>query len=174
MRPFACGHFIKHRACGIDVGAPVGALPAELLRSHVGQSANDLVRLADGNSQVVLVACRYPLRQAKIQDLQAIVFCNMQVARLQVAMDDPLRMGCFEAVGQLCAQPKDFFLGQRPARELVVEGDAGDQFHYQEVDSVFAAKLVDRLNIGMVQFAKSQCLAAKALACSFVGERAPI
>ncbi len=120
MWPLAGGHFIKHRTRGIDVGTPVGALPAQLLRSHVGQSAHDLVRLAYGDGQVVLVACWNPLRQAEIQDLQAIVFRDVQVARLQVAMDDPLRMRCFEAVGQLCAQAEDFFLGQRPAREFVV------------------------------------------------------
>ena len=55
-----------------------------------------------------------------------------------------------------------------------MQRDAGDQFHYQEIDSVFTAKLVDRLNIGMVQFAKSQGLAAETLARSFVGERAAI
>ncbi len=78
------------------------------------------MRLADGNGQVVLVARWYPLGQAKIQDLQAIVFRDVQVARLQVAMNDSLRMRCFQAVGQLCAEAEDFFLGQGPAREFVV------------------------------------------------------
>ena len=120
MRTLAGGHFVEHRTRGIDVGTLVGALAAQLLWSHVGQSADDFVRLADGNGQVVLVGRRYPLGQAKIQDLQAIVFRDVEVARLQVAMDDPLRMRGFQTVGQLCAQAEDFFLGQGPAGEFVV------------------------------------------------------
>ena len=88
-------------------------------------------------------------------------------------MNDPLRMRCFQTVGQLCTQPQDFFFRQGPAREFVVESHASDQFHHQEVNSVFAAKLVDRPNIGVVQLGQSQCLAAKALACGVVGEGAP-
>jgi hypothetical protein len=51
-----------------------------------------------------------------------------------------------------------------------MERDAGDQFHHQEVNAVFATKLVDRLNIRMVQLAERERLAAKALARGFVGE----
>ena len=101
MRPLARGHFIENRTGRIDVGTLVGALTAQLLGSHVGQSAGNFVRLAHRNGQSVLVTSRYPLRQAKIQDLQAIVFRDVKVARLQVAMNDALRMCRFQAVGQL-------------------------------------------------------------------------
>ena len=47
----------------------VGTLPAQLLWSHVRQSPWEFVRLADGEGQAVVVARRYPLREAKIQDL---------------------------------------------------------------------------------------------------------
>jgi len=40
-------------------------------------------------------------------------------------MNDPLRMGCFQAIGQLRAQTEDLFLGQGPACQFVVERDAG-------------------------------------------------
>ena len=53
MRPLAGGHFVKHRARGINVGALVGPLSAQLFWSHVGQGADDFVRLADGNGEVV-------------------------------------------------------------------------------------------------------------------------
>ena len=50
--------------------------------------------------------------------------------------------------------------------------DAGDQLHHQEVNSVFAAKLVDGLNVRVIQLGKSQGFAAKALAGGVVGEGA--
>ena len=112
MRPLAGGHFIKHRTRGVDVCALVGPLSAQLFWSHVGQGADDFVRLADGNGEVVRVARWYPLGQAEIQDLQAIVFRDVDVTRFQVAMNDSLRMRGFQSVGQLRAEAEDFFFGQ--------------------------------------------------------------
>jgi hypothetical protein len=87
-------------------------------------------------------------------------------------MNDSLGVRCLQAVGQLRAQPQHFSFGEGPGCEFVVESDAGDQFHHEDVNSVFAAKLLDGLNVRMVQAGESQRLAAKTLACGFVGERA--
>ena len=87
-------------------------------------------------------------------------------------MNDSLGVRCFQAVGQLRAQPEHCSFGKGVGCEFVVESDARDQFHHQEVNSVFTAKLVDGLNVRMVQPGESQRLAAKTLACGFVGERA--
>jgi hypothetical protein len=73
-----------------------------------------------------LITRRYPLRKAKIQDFQAIVFRDVEVARFEVTMNDSLRVRCIQAVGQLRSKPEDFSFGKGSARKLVVEGDAGD------------------------------------------------
>ena len=86
-------HLEHHDAERPDVAARVGLFAARLLRRHVGDGADRRSR----NRQLQRVG---ELRQAEVENLHAVVGDD-QVAGLDVAMDDALRVRFGEPLGDL-------------------------------------------------------------------------
>ena len=102
-------HLVQHAAEGPDIGPLVDDLAARLLRAHVGGGAEDDPRAGARRSSHVgdcvgsgAPGSRVPdLRQAEVQHLDHAVGRDLDVGRLQIAMDDPLLVRRFERVGGL-------------------------------------------------------------------------
>ena len=101
-------HLVQHAAERPDVGALVDRLPARLLRAHVrGGAENDaLARPADASSSATASdrrrrVARHRFRQAEVEDLHDALGRDLDVGRLQIAVDDPFLVRRVERVRDL-------------------------------------------------------------------------
>ena len=117
-------HLVQHHAKCPDVGAPVGGFALGLFRRHVGRGAQDHVRLASSpwrasaspasSRERVFGEC---FRQSKIENLDRARRRDLNVRRLQVAMDDSLLMRRFQRFGDLAGVAYDaVWIGSGPPR----------------------------------------------------------
>ena len=91
-------HLVEHAAERPDVGALVDRLPARLLRAHVGGGPEDqpFARAADRHRRrlrrdpVAGVVTGDRFRQAEVEHLHDAVGRDLDVGRLQIAVDDAL------------------------------------------------------------------------------------
>ncbi len=110
-RATAGGHLIEDRAEREEVGARIGRQPARLLRRHVVDRAehgphrrqvSPRGRRGAGRLSAGLVVLE--LRESEVEDLHLAAGGDHHVHRLQVAMDDALRVRGLERIGHLDAQ----------------------------------------------------------------------
>ena len=100
-RRLAGAHLVQHRAQAEQVGARIGLLAQRLLGGHVQRRAGDEA----GARQLHVVG---DAGQAEVGQLDAIVRRLQQdVARLDVAVDQPLRVGRGQPVRRLHADAHD-------------------------------------------------------------------
>ena len=107
----------QHAAKGPDVGPFVAQLTARLLGTHVGGCAHHdaggrLRRPVDVAANLSRQLER--LRQSKIQDLDDAARRDLDVGRLQIAMDDALLVRGFERFGDLPANFQASRIGSGP------------------------------------------------------------
>ena len=95
------------------------------LASTVGRAA---MRLADERP----ASGRVHLGEAEVEQLDARLG-EHHVARLEVAMDDPLAMGAAERVGDLDAVAQELIGGQRSAAQALRQRLAFEVLHDQEL-----------------------------------------
>ena len=99
-------HLVEHAAERPDVGPPVHDLTRGLLGRHVARCAQDDARLGlrQGNGCRFCCVCEPAgpsLGETEIQHLDDAVRTNLDVARLEVAMDDAALMRIIERVHDL-------------------------------------------------------------------------
>ena len=111
--PAAGQHLEQHAAERPDVRALVDGQPARLFGTHVGGGAEDdaLARAAapsivgDCEGRRAIASCRSSsLRQPEVEHLDDAVRRDLDVGRLEIAMDDAPLVRRFERVGDL---PRD-------------------------------------------------------------------
>jgi hypothetical protein len=91
-QPLADDELIQDHAEGPDIGARIHAFPASLLGSHIGGGPKNHPSLRRGHADGgrILGGNHGPsadLRQAEIQNLDRCVRLDLDVGRLQIAMD---------------------------------------------------------------------------------------
>ena len=158
----ASQHFINNHAKRPDVGALVRRLALGLLGSHVRRRPENGARLrrADGQRRRVLriaVARRrrfHGFRQAEIQNLDDAFRGDLDVGRLQVAMDDVLLVRGFDAVDQLLDDGERIIEVQRTAQVLTL-----DILH----DQIVRSDVVQMADVGVVERGDRAGLAGEAL-----------
>ncbi len=97
---------------------------------------------------------------------------DQDVGRLDVAVDEPLRVGSVEGAGDLAQEPDDVPWCQWPCRESTLEVRAVDVAHREEEEPVDLPGLVDGEDIRVVdrgrhpQFAHEPCRKASSSAIS--------
>ena len=154
-RPAPGQRLVEHRAEREDVGACARLLSLELLRGHVLERAEDrpigresprpcpplvasLDRGCDGTGK------------PEIEQLGARARHD-DVARFQVTVHDAVPVRLIESVGDLNRKPQRLLNGQGPAREQLGERLALQVFHDEKVDSVLAADVIERADVGVIQ-----------------------
>src|SRR5207245_4158294 len=110
------------------------------------------------------------LRQAEVEDFEAAVGSEAQVAGLQVAMHDPLVVRSRQAARELHAEIDDFFWGKRTTRQLRIQRRTWNVFDNQEIDIPVCTEFMDGRDVRMVQAGERQCFLAESFARSVVGE----
>ena len=107
-------HLIDHRSQRPDVRARIGLLAPDLLGGHVGHGAHHRAGVGDPG----LIG---ELGEAEVDDLHPSVRSHHDVARLDVAVDDPPLVGGCEAAGDLLRDAGRLRNGQRAARDPVAQ-----------------------------------------------------
>jgi hypothetical protein len=85
-------NLVQHTAERPDVAALVGRFAAGLFRAHISRRAYYMAGLSDVSFTAHAFA-RGGLSQTKIQHLDSAVRCELDVAGLEVAVDNALVMG---------------------------------------------------------------------------------
>ena len=100
--------------------------------------------------------------QAEVQHLDRAVGRDLDVGRLQIAMDDAVLVRRFERLGNLPRDRQRFVDGQRAARDPVGERVALDQLQDERVDVAAVLEPVDRRDVRMVERGQHLRLAPEA------------
>jgi hypothetical protein len=100
--------------------------------------------------------------QPEIENLGVAAFGHENVGGLDVAMHDAFAVGGIERVGDFDGERKQHLGFERPAGDLMFEGDAIEKFHGDERLAILLADVIDRADIGMVEGGSGLRLALKA------------
>ena len=103
------------------------------------------------------------LGQTKIQNLGVSTFRHKDISRLDVPMDNTLRMGDVQGVGNLDGQRQQSFQFHWPVTDQVLKGVALQILHGNECLAVFLSDVMDGADVGMIQSRRRFRFAAKAL-----------
>src|SRR5579859_1213133 len=162
-RPLAGAHLVKNYARSKNIGTGIYGVAAELLGSHVGQSACAIGLCKSGSDLAGSIRIEQP-SQAKIQHLNLAFGRHHDVARLEVLMNDSVFVCLLERSGNLQADGNPFLFGQGAFGEALTECFAGNVLHDEEVDVVLDVEVVDRADVWMVEFGQGQGFLAESFA----------
>ncbi len=135
-------HLPQHHAEGPDVSPLVRRNAGGLLRSHVGGGAEDDARGCGVGGQrrrhrqaVVAVVGIPRLGQAEVEHLDRTVGTELDVGRLEVAVDDALLVGRLQCLGDLQGDGDGVIDGDRAAFDAIRQVLAVDELHDEERES---------------------------------------
>ena len=89
--------------------------------------------------------------EAEVEDFDNAVVGNHNIRRLKVAMDNARGMGAAEAFCDLDGYSEGFIQAQALAGNAGVKGLPSHVLHYQEVEAVLLADIVNGDDVGMIQ-----------------------
>jgi hypothetical protein len=154
--PLAGEQLEEHAAKGPHVAATVHLLAPRLLGAHIRRRPQHRPRLALGRRLRVelRVACDRSNRpgQAEVEQLDAAVGAEADVAGLEVAVQDAFLVGRFERPGDLTCDRQRLARREGSAAQPVREALALDQFHDEDRHAaVGVLETVQGRDAGMVQ-----------------------
>src|SRR5262249_41849369 len=110
------------------------------------------------------------LGEAEVEDLHASLRVDDQVAGLQVAMDDPLRVRRLERIGDLDADVEQLVELEAALLGVLRERLALEELHDDVRTALVLLDRVDRADAGMVQRRRRARLALEAVERRGIGE----
>ena len=173
-RPLPRRQLVEHDPERPDVAARVRRPAPQLLRRHVHQRARQHARLRQRlprrRRRVGELVARQPLRQAEVEHLDLAFRRHHHVRALEVAMHDAPRVRVRQRAGQLLPVPQDLLDRQRAAGHPLAERLPFDELHRDVGLAIGFAHVVDRADVGMVQFRGQPRLAHEPRPCGLVGQ----
>lgn len=159
----AGSHFIQDRPEGEEVRSGVEILGAGLFGRHVGDRAygaagiGELVGIgADGGKGVHIVvgaaggSCGCNFGQTEVEDFGMAATSDENVGGLDVPMNDTLRMGCIQTVGNVNSENKELFEVHGTAGNGMLKGLPVEKFHDDKSFAVVFADVVNGADGGMI------------------------
>jgi hypothetical protein len=169
----AAEHFVGDASQREDVAASVGGFATGLLRGHVGNGADEGAgQRLPGEGRRVGRRVRGGQRhggQTEVQDLHAAVGGEEHVGRLQVAVDDPARVGRGEPVRDRGGDLERFRPRDGPPLEPRPQGLTREELGDREEDASLEAHVVDRDDVWMGESGHGARLAGEAPPGRLVG-----
>ena len=150
--------FVEQASHGPDVGAWIGGLPADLLRTHVARRAGHLAGLRCRRSDLE------SNREPEVEDLDHAVVLHHHVRGFEVPMNDSLRVRRLDRAGNLSHQGKRLVDRRRAATQALQQGPALDHFHRQEVTPTNVFHGVDGGDVRVIERGQHARLTEEALA----------
>jgi len=160
-------HLEEHAPEGPDISPPVHRLAFGLFRRHIGRRAQDHPRLRlhvaergrIGQRRRRRRLRRQRLGQAKVQHLHLALAGELNVGRLQVAVNNAALVGVLDRLGELARQRHRLFQRQRPPPNALCQRLPLHQLHRQRA----VLEAVHRRDPGMVQRRQRLRLPSEAL-----------
>ena len=158
-------HLVQHAAERKHVAAMIGGKSLRLFRRHVRRRAEDHACLRRHHAQrrgmrrAVRAGLtgpdgrlvRHRLREAEVGDFHLVVRRDLDVGRLQIAMDDPFFVRGFERLHDLMADLQRLFDWHGAALQALGQRFSLDQFHDEEVAAARLLHPIQRRDVGMIQ-----------------------
>ena len=163
--PLSGQHFEQHAAERPDVGSSIGGFTPGLLRAHIAGGAENHSGDGAGRGQgrrqglrnCLLAAgclsrrCK-SLGETEVEHLDFAVEGQLDVGRLEIAMDHAAAVRRLQRRGDLLGDVEGFVEWQRSAREPLREVLAFNQLHDQEGDAFFrTARRLEAVDAGDVR-----------------------
>jgi hypothetical protein len=188
-RAFPSQHLVEHTAERPDVRSPIDGLTASLLGAHVRRSPEQHARSRwhDGDRRRVREAILAPafgrvyrthLRQSEVEHLDGPDIIGGQhgsecrqldVGRLQIAVDDPLLVRRFERVSDLLRDRQRARQRNRSVRDALGQSRPFDELQHQRPLRRGRLQPVDRADVRMVERREELRLALEALQAVGIG-----
>ena len=148
------GALVQDDAERKQIGPRVQLVPRRLFGRHVGHgpsrdACNRAIRLVGRRARQS--ESRRQFRETEVQDLHVPELGQENVARLDVAVDDPLVVGRVQRIGDLDADVNQLMDLQRPVHEAVAQRAPPHQFHHDEGLSFVLVDVEDRTDVAVVQ-----------------------
>lgn len=156
-RPAPEEHLVEDGAEGEDVGAMVGGQAAELFGGHVSDRADERARRGRGRRgdgglfRPRLELGPGELGQAEVQDLHAPVVRDEEVRRLEIAVDDPLRVGHGQALRHLDRVVEGLAHRERALRKPRRQRVSLQELRHHVGRAIVGPDVVHGQDVGMVQ-----------------------
>ncbi len=151
-RPRHCG--VEDRSeridiCGLGNDATV---PSGLFRSHVPGSAQQVARAGQRTVRIGGIPLgREAFRQSEVGHEGTPRLVNQNVGRLQVAMQNPSRMGMRDGPADWQEELRGLARGERPLGDPAGQGRAMHELHAEVRLTFMVADFVDRHNVRMLK-----------------------
>ena len=156
---------VEHHGQRVDVGAPVDRRALELLGRHVGQRAQRGARLGERAPARRALAEPHDAEVDEVHEVPSVRRGHQDVARLDVAVDEVVRVGVVEGVRELLDEADG---AHRVERALLAQqpGEVAslDEAHVEVEASVDDAEVVDRDHVRRGQAGRRAALALEPLA----------
>jgi hypothetical protein len=137
-----------------DVRAVIDRLPPHLLGRHVADRSHELPRPGRRRLRRLPAVAGQPirdLRQAKVEQLQPPFARDEDVLRLDVAVDDPLRVGGGQPLRHLHGEPQDLALARGPVRHHLPQRLALEQLRDDVRHALVRTDIEDREDVRVTQ-----------------------
>jgi hypothetical protein len=85
-------------------------------------------------------------------------------------MDNAKFRDLFQGFGNLSAKANNIYLWKAALSQLFFEGDAGDEFHHQEINAILSVKVVDVCDVSVAEARESERLLPETLASRIIGQ----
>ena len=152
--------FIENDAQGINVGAGACPVALELLRSGIGGRHEPQGR--PGRVPGLVEAFKL-FGDSEIQQLHRAVFLHENVGRLQVPVNDRLRVSVLNGLAHRAEQPQALFDRTFARAAVIRERRAFDKLHDEPRGSVGkTVRIIEPRNRGVIQVRERSLLALKA------------
>src|SRR2546428_2961317 len=112
------------------------------------------------------------LGNAEVENLQSTFGRDLDVLRLQIAVNDATRVRCSQSVRELGAKLQDFVRRKGSLMQTLPQSRAGNVLRDQKIESAVGIEIVDNLNVGMIQFGKRESLISESPSSHFVRQAA--
>ena len=99
--------------------------------------------------------------ESEVEDLQLSIWCDLQVGRLEIAVDDVLFVRGFEALSELAREIECLVEIDGPPLQSFGEVLACDEFHHEEDFSFGFLQAVQGCDVCVIQRGEQACLAAE-------------
>ena len=149
VRVLAAPALVEHQRQRVDVGLGTGGAALGLLGRHVGEGADDVAGRGQrgavgevGDAEVHQLRPRLPF---------ALALGHLHVLRLDVAVDDPARVGMVEGLAEIGADLADLAVGELAGVGEPGQGRALDQLGDEQGVAVLLAHLIEGDDAGMVE-----------------------
>jgi hypothetical protein len=153
-------HFVEHRAKGPNVTPLIGFPSAGLLGTHVcGRAQNHTAphqrRAGEGRGRRAVSVdgniLLTDLRKAEVPQLHHAIRSELDVRRLQIAVDDPSLVRRFQGIRDLSRDRQYLLDRDRSFCHAIRKGWPVDEFQYERVNPVRFLEPMDRGDVRMIE-----------------------